>query len=83
MKKRHRICFRRMMRRLDNWMTENGKTWEDVVHLFEEEGLKPESARRKVKRLQNLEGKPCSCVLMDIITKMNVPPEIILLNNPF
>jgi len=64
-------------------MNENGKTWKDVMHLFEDEGLKPESARRKVKRLQNLDGKPCPCMLIDIMVKLNVPPEVMINNNPY
>lgn len=72
-----------MLRRLDEWMAEHNKTWRDVEYMLENNGMNPDSARRKVRRLRKLECKPCPCLMMDIIINMGIPPEQIINTEPF
>ena len=54
-----------------------------VEYMLENNGMNPDSARRKVRRLRKLECKPCSCLMMDIIINMGIPPEQIINTEPF
>ena len=72
-----------MIRRIEHWMKDNGKSWEHAALRLEGNGLKLDSAKRKIRRLRRLNGKPCPCLLMDIADALEMPHELLFTKEPY